>query len=364
MKEKINTIQFFCLIVLFEIGSALLLEVGRSAGKYGWISLIVAGLLGCILYLVYTKLHTYYPSLPLTQYTQLIWGKHIGIIISFLYALYFMYMAARILRDFTALLLIMAYRNTSPVILAALMMGVCMYGIKQGIQTIGRVALAGFVLLFSILFLIIIFQWINGLLDVENVRPIIPRDWSPILHTIFPTALTIPFGEMIAFSMIFPDLDQKSKVKKIGLYAIIASCLFLAFSSIVNIMILNEDIVESSIFPLLSAASLVDIAHFITRLEALVVITLVTLGIFKLLVFFYCTVIGIADILQIKNQNKLILPIGLLILTLSFAIAPNYIEHIYIGIHKVPYYLHIPLQIVVPILLLLTAFIKNRKKHN
>lgn len=362
MSEKINSTQFFCLIVLFELGSALLLEIGRPAGRYGWIVLVIAGIVGCLLYLAYIKLHSYYPTLVLTQYTQLIWGKYIGMIVSFVYVLYFMYMAARILRDFTDLLSIMAYRNTSPIILAALMMGVSIYAVKQGLQTIARVSLVGFVLLLSIFFALSLFEVIDGLMHIDNLRPFLPRDWSPILHTVFPKAITIPFGEMVAFLMLFPYLDQKVKGRKIGLYAILASCLYLIFSSLENIMVLDEDIVEASIFPLLSSASLIDIANFITRLESLIVITLVTLGLFKLLIFFYCTVIGAANVFGIRKQNKLIIIIGLLIFILSFAIASNEIEHIHIGIEKVPYYLHIPLQIVVPLLLLLSVIIRNKKR--
>lgn len=360
MITKISSFQFFCLIVLFELGSALLLEIGSGAGRHAWIAILMGGLLGCVLYLAYLKLYHYYPNLTLTELIQSVWGKYVGWIVALIYVLYFMYMAARILRDFTDLLIITSYRNTSSAVVAALMVAVSVYAVNQGIQTIGRVALTSIGMLVTIFFLLHLFEIIGGVEQIDNIRPIYPRDWMPIFTTVFPKVLTIPFGEMITFAMLFPFVSKQRNLKKVGVYGIIVSASYLAFSSITNIMILDEETVAESTFPLLSAISLINVANFITRLESLVVIMLVTLGLYKLIIFFYCAVQGATDLFKKKKMKHFILPIALLILILSFAIAPNHIEHLYIGLEIVPYYVHLPLQIIIPILLLVTAIIKAK----
>ncbi|WHZ05211.1 hypothetical protein QNH48_11585 [Neobacillus sp. YX16] len=45
---------------------------------------------------------------------------------------------------------------------------------------------------------------------------------------------------------------------------------------------------------------------------------------------------------------------------ISVIIAPSYIEHIYEGVKLVPYILHIPMQIVIPTIVLIIALVKQK----
>ncbi|PGY12941.1 hypothetical protein [Bacillus sp. AFS031507] len=60
--------------------------------------------------------------------------------------------------------------------------------------------------------------------------------------------------------------------------------------------------------------------------------------------------------------KKLIYPMGIIVLISSIIIAHGYIEHINEGLKVVPYYLYLPLQIGIPILLIVIAWIKNKVK--
>lgn len=51
------------------------------------------------------------------------------------------------------------------------------------------------------------------------------------------------------------------------------------------------------------------------------------------------------------------------VLFLSMVIASNYSEHIEEGLKIFPLYAQLPFQIILPVLLLIIAFIKNRKKR-
>src|SRR5687768_11408262 len=101
---KIKASQMCFLIILFEMGSALVVGVGTNAKQDAWIAVLVGLLGGLVLYFVYYRLFKYYPDLPLTSYVQEITGKFIGRILGFLYVVYFIYIATRVLRDFGELL--------------------------------------------------------------------------------------------------------------------------------------------------------------------------------------------------------------------------------------------------------------------
>src|SRR4051794_16985410 len=98
-KLQISSYQLFILIVLFELGTAVLFGPGASAKQDAWIANLLGLAGGLLLLLVYYRLFTYYPELPLTSYVQKILGKWFGGLIAFFYISYFLYQTARVLRD-------------------------------------------------------------------------------------------------------------------------------------------------------------------------------------------------------------------------------------------------------------------------
>jgi spore germination protein KB len=78
---------------------------------------------------------------------------------------------------------------------------------------------------------------------------------------------------------------------------------------------------------------------------------------------FYAAVIGTANLFKIKSPSRLAYPMGLIILFLSVTIASNFQEHLHEGLKIAPVVLNIPLYAIIPPLLLLVAFLKNRKKQ-
>ena len=85
-------------------------------------------------------------------------------------------------------------------------------------------------------------------------------------------------------------------------------------------------------------------------------------GFFKIGLLFYATVLGLSHVFKLKNPSPLVFPIGLVVLSYSLPLAPNYYEHVYEELKIVPFTLHLPFQIIIPALLLLIAFLRNRKK--
>ena len=111
-KAKISASQLFILMVLFELGSALLVPLAIDAKQDAWLAILLGMVFSFVLLLVYHRLYTYYPDLLPTEYMQRILGKVLGTVLAFVYILYFMYDASRVLRDFGEMLLTFAYPDT------------------------------------------------------------------------------------------------------------------------------------------------------------------------------------------------------------------------------------------------------------
>src|SRR4051812_36118320 len=118
---KISGFQLFVLVVLFEMGSAILLGIGAHVKQDAWIAILFGLAGGIIVFFIYYRLYMYYPDLPLTSYLQKILGKWFGRIIGLLYIVYFIYLASRVLRDFGELLTTTIYNSTPLFVINALM---------------------------------------------------------------------------------------------------------------------------------------------------------------------------------------------------------------------------------------------------
>ncbi|WP_251551846.1 GerAB/ArcD/ProY family transporter [Neobacillus muris] len=362
-QTKINATQLFVLVVLFEMGSAILVGLGTNAKQDAWLAILLGLVGGLLVFLVYYRLYLYYQDLPFTSYVQKIVGKWMGRLIGLMYVVYFMYCAARVLRDFGELLLSTIYTNTPLIVINCLMMLTIIYATYKGLEVFARVGELYFLVVYLIAVAGFILILASGLIHISNLKPILENGIMPVVKTALGETLNFPFGEMVVFTMILPHLNESKKVKLVCLSGIALSGINIVITTIVNITALGTDLFERANFPLLSTISKIQLANFIERLDVLFMLYLVVGGFFKITIFFYAAVTGAGDIFKMKSQRKLGFPIGVIVLFASVTIASNYAEHIKEGLDIVPLYLHWPFQIIIPSLLLVIAFFRNRKKN-
>ncbi|MED3728781.1 GerAB/ArcD/ProY family transporter [Priestia filamentosa] len=362
-KAKISASQLFVLMVLFELGSSLLVPLAMDAKQDAWLAILLGMIGSLVLFLIYHKLYFYYPNLLPTEYMQKILGKVMGTVLAFIYMLYFMYDASRILRDFGEMLLTFAYPDTPLFIANALLMLVIIYMVRKGIEVIARsgevlfipmyiLAVTGFILIVS-----------SGLIDFTNLQPVLEEGMLPVLKVVVTQTLYFPFAEAIVFTMIFPYLNNPKKAKVTMLCATGLSGINLVITMIINVSVLGVDLTARSQFPLLSTVQSIQVADFLERLDVFFMIALVIGIFFKISVLFYAAVIGTASLFNIESPSRLSYPLGIAILFLSITIASNVQEHLHEGLKITMFVLHIPLLVIIPFLLLIVAFLKNRKKQ-
>ncbi|WP_342440772.1 GerAB/ArcD/ProY family transporter [Lysinibacillus sp. FSL K6-0057] len=359
-KAKISTHQLFILIMLFEFGSALLIPLATNVKQDAWMAILIGLVGGLFLFLIYHGLYSYYPNIPLTEYLQVVLGKFVGRFLAFFYVLYFMYIAARVLRDFGEMLITVYYPTTPLFIINALMIMSVVYTVRKGIEVLARTGeiLFTFMILLVISGLILIA--ISGISQISNLQPVFENGVMPVVKAASST-LFFPYGEVIVFTMLLPYLKQSERAKKTGLLALGLSGLLLALITAINISVLDVSIISRSPFPLLSTIQTIEVAGFLERMDVTFMLLSVLGGFFKISIFSYASVVGTANLFKIKDSYKLAYPIGLVILVISMTIASNFSEHIREGLKVIPLYVHLPFQIIIPILLLFIAFLKNKK---
>ncbi len=137
-KTKLSAHQLFSLIVLFELGSAIVVGVGKEAKQDAWLAVLLGMVAGLGLFMIYGWLHKLYPELSLSNILEKVLGKWLGRLLGVLYILYFLYISCRLLRDFGALLLTAALPETPIYIVTFMMALVIVYASYLGIETIGK----------------------------------------------------------------------------------------------------------------------------------------------------------------------------------------------------------------------------------
>lgn len=361
-KANISGYQLFVLIFLFEMGSALLVPLAGEAKQAAWLVILIAMIGGFILFFIYYGLFQYYPDQLLTEFVRNILGNFLGRIVAFLYILYFIYLSARVLRDFGDTLLTFAYPHIPLFVANAAFILVVVYTVRKGIEVVTRTGELFFVLenlLLMTFFLLII---ASGMIHLNNLKPIFEISGTEMVKMAFTKTVFFPFGEIIAFLMIFPYLNEHKRLKKIGIWSLATSGIFLAVIMAVNVSVLGVDLMTRSQYPLLTLIQSIEVAGFLERLDVYFLFLLMIGGFIKICVFTYVAVTGTANVFNVKQPSRLAYPVGIVILLISIIISSSYTEHIHEGLEAVPNYIHLPFQVIIPLLLLIIAFFKNRKK--
>ncbi|WP_199620275.1 GerAB/ArcD/ProY family transporter [Paenibacillus alkalitolerans] len=358
-KTRISPGQLFAILVLFDMGTAVIRVLGIKAEKDAWLAILLGLPAGLAVFLVYASLYRKYPQLSLTGYMRAILGKWIGWPLGLLYVLWFINGAARDVREGADLLVSAVLDRTPVIIVAAIMVMSVGYVLCKGIEVLARtaqiflavLAAAG---LFSILLLIF-----AGIVDVNRLLPVLANGWLPVIDTTLRQTIEFPHVEVVCFTFLLPYLNHPVPGIRAGIAAVLISGLILSFSTAVNIAVLGIDIAGRATFPLLATISLINIGEFIQRLDVLVVLTLIIGDFFKVAVYFYAAVMGAADLFQVRDYRRLVYPVGIIIIYISMMIAGSFLEQIEEG-DLLLYTVWLTFGGGIPVLLLAAAAVRRR----
>lgn len=346
--EKISLWQLAVLIFIFEIGSVAVVGVGNESKQDAWLAVAIATGIGICLISFYMFLLKKLPGKNIFEIFTFCFGKWFGKVISFLYVLYFVYIASRVLRDFGELITTVIFETTPiEVVMITMMMVIC-YMLYLGLEVFGRTAEVFLPYVFSFILLIGIAILLSGEMEFENLQPVLAEGFGPIMKHIFPKLLTFPFGELVAFLVIIPAVTHFDKARKVSIIAVLMSGFIIMYQRFIAIVTLGPKQLERTVFPLLSAAREISLLQFIERVD-LIVVFIVMFGIItKVSVFFYAGLKGLEHIINLPYRY-FVFPIAAIICYGSVQISANYAEHIEEGLKFIPHYMHVPFQYLIPI---------------
>jgi spore germination protein KB len=360
-QEKIGTKQLFLLMLAFEIGTAIIFSIGTEAKQDSWLAVLAGMLYGLILISIFTILSEYYPGNSLIQIIQITFGRFIGYPLCIAYIIYFISQAARISRDFAELILSTILVETPGLIIMASFVAVIIYTLRGGVEVFGRMA----EMVFPVVLLLWIITWIiicaSGVVDLKQLTPVLGTGIKTVWKTSFPNLTSLPFGELIVFTMVWPMLNDSKKAKTVGRAAVLTGGILLTINMLGVLSVLGPYLIDRMNVPLLVTVRMVSMADFLERIDAVVILIMVAGGFFKVGVYIYGAAIGTAHLFQLQSYHSVLIPLGVIIISLGQVMVRNVTEHNSIGSIFDMSFVHLPLQLVIPGLLLIIAFLNSRE---
>ncbi|MBM7659871.1 spore germination protein KB [Bacillus mesophilus] len=316
--------QFSILTSLFVVGSAVLfiptILVG-AAKQDAWISGLLGILFGILLAWFYGNLSKIDPDKSYIQLCMFSFGKWGGGLIAILTFTFHIILSCLLLFDIGDFLLTHILIGTPiEVIYYMFILAVVVYSTRLGIEPIARSAEIFFPWLFMLFILISLFllPQIQGI----NILPVFEDGILPILNGTY-FFIGFPFVEMILLLMITPHIYDKTKITSSFINGVVLGSFILFVLVVMCILVLGPGFSMRNEFPIYVLGKKVSIGNFLERVEVIIAIIWFLSIYFKLTIVSYSFLVGLSQLLNMKDYRPLTFPFAVLIIPLTLLVIPS-----------------------------------------
>lgn len=358
-KEIITNKQGIYMILMFIVGSFIIIGAGGQAKQDIWIVVPISVLMTLPMIFIYSLLLKMYPGKDLFDIIQDTFGKIIGKIIILLMVWYVFHLGARVIRSFSSFVNTVSFPETPQSIITIFIGLLCIWIVKAGIEVMGRWTSFVSPMILIILIITILLSMTEA--HLINLKPVLYDGIKPLIPVSF-EIFSLPLAETVVFTMIFNSLKTIKKTFSVFLISILAGSLLMIMVSVRNILVLGPALNSYLYFPSYFAVRTLNIGDFLQRFEIVVSLVFIFGGFIKISICLLATAKGFSKLLGFKNHRDLVAPIGLLMMILSCILYDSAMEMFNWAQKIYPYYA-IPFQIILPVIILIGATIKKRIKN-
>lgn len=352
-KEKISSSELGLLIIGFVFGGLAVSSPAKAAYQDAWLAQILTWIGGFILVTLYLSLAKLNPKRTLTQMLRDHFGKYLGSILGMFYIMFFIHLASLTVRIFGEYMVTVNFQEMRTISVICFIFLPIAYGLKNGIEISARLNQLIVPIMIVIVTLTILLS--ASSFDFDNFLPFLERGFPHVLKTGF-RILSVSFGNMIVFLMIYPIVQEKENIVKATYLGVTVVGFVLLGVLTRDLLVLGPNMMALQMFPPHVTLSLIPGAV----VEPLVSINaLIGVGI-KTVIFIYCAILGISQILNLEDYRMILLPVVTVVASLSMWIHSSYPE-LYRWLEGNMVYYSLPFQVIIPCILLIISLIKNKK---
>lgn len=356
---RISVRQLIVVMLLIQIGDMILVYPSLIAGaaqQDAWLASLIGIPFGLFTVWIMLQLYKQAPGLTLIEGLSKIFGKWMGAILGLWYLFYFMVMAATIVREAGDFLTTQILPETPIRVIHLILVIVLVWGIKYGLESLSR---AG-ELLIPIVVMFIAFQVICLLpqIEVARLEPVFASGAKSIAAGAA-LAVAYPFGELLPVLMLIPyALNRPHRTRDLLMTALIG---FLMLTMIVTValMVLGPFFTQHSIYASFILSQRISIGNFLERIESVMATIWIISTYFKAVIYFYCFVLGSAQLFTLRSYRPIIMPSGMIIFGMAIILAPT-LTYYQVIVSKYWVYWDLTCALVIPLCGLLVCYVRKR----
>ncbi|MCZ8511607.1 endospore germination permease [Paenibacillus filicis] len=321
---KISSRQLSLLITMCIIGTAILLlpsGIAKQAKQDAWIAAIIPILAGLLVIPLYTALGRRFPGKSFIYGIEEILGRGLGKFVSLIFLIMFPVnlsgLSLRFIGDFITTQMLPETPIESVLII---FMVIAVIGARAGIETLARSAEVFFPAF--VLFFLILVLFLTPDMKVENIQPVFETGMKPLVGASL-TYISYPFLEPIIFLILVDHLNRPDRMGKALFEGVFAAGLILFVITFLCIMVLGAEMTSNNLFPPYVLAKKISVGKFVERIEVLVATIWFISTYYRVTVFYYISIIGIAQVLELKDYRLLTLPVGAILVVFALVTRPN-----------------------------------------
>jgi spore germination protein KB len=295
--------------------------------------------------------------MDLFEMLEALLGKVGGKVTVALMAWYALHLGALVLRNFSEFIQIAAMPETPQLPIMIVMMLVTAYMAKSGVESLGRWTLG----ILPIIMLVVVATVLLSLnkMDFSNIQPVMSHKPGEIVSSAF-TLFAFPFAETVLMLSVAGDIKKTDSPYKVYLGAMLLGAFVLLVVVIRNIEILGAPMVGAEYFPSYTAARVIRVGDFLSRIEITIAMNFILAGIVKISVCLIAAAKGAARLFAISDYRRIVMPVGLMMLALCAIVYGDTMEMFaFLPIYQ---YYALPFQLVIPLIVWIAAEVKAKKQ--
>jgi len=336
--NKISVRQFTILIILGTIGDSILILptfIAHFAQQNSWISMIIASICGLAAGWMVSGIANQLQGRTIIEGARHKFGITVSWITGLLFLIQLFMCSLTLMNGMSQFLTTQLMPETPVNAILLLFMAVVIIAYRYGMEgfaRMGELLFPVFLALFMCLVLFLIPQ-----LNTTNLKPVLAEGFLPVFQGTLP-AFAHSFSEMVLILMLTSYVSSKKSLTKPILTGYAVGGLVLIIVVVLCVLVLGPNLMESKYYPAFVLAQKITIGKFLERLEAILAFLWIITVFFKTTMIFYGLTTGIGQLLRLKENQMITIPLGILIIVCTVASSPNITVYNQLVIYYYPWF--------------------------
>ncbi len=322
-KKYISGHQLFTLFALSSLGGSVIVAsspMAAVAKQDAWLGALVSAAYGMCVILMFYFIGSRHPGLTLIGILRQVLGKWLGTLFAVCYVLFFLLLSTNLpwyIMDFMGHVM---HETPQYAISLPLVLGFAI-AVLYGIEVIARAS--------EILIKFVTFIFLASILMVlpnikpDNLLPVLEGGIVPVLKSSVFLSVYVTFP-MVSFLMIFPvNMEDVFGAKKPLLKGFLWSNSVAFISILISLLVLGSGIVSKTKYPTFLLLKEINLLDIFTRIEYFISVLWIITEFVVGALFFYSGAAGLSELLKLKDGNKIVLPLALIVFIMSGVVFPS-----------------------------------------